>query len=119
MSRLTFILHKGKKKKYVPKTHAINAPRGSGKTTRLIEECKRHNGLLVVNTYDQYRRLVDNHLIDRNNVVCADNLQAHLRGRHEVELYIDDADLLFYRMFGRQARIAAMSMSVEATSEEE
>ncbi len=86
------------------------AGRGGGKTIKIIEECRKNNGLLVTMSEHEAERLANSGLIDRRNIAVYGSGPFVKPGDYRA-LYIDNADLILERLFGQRIAMVTMSRS--------
>ena len=80
--------------------------RGFGKTTRMIEEVKKNNGILVVHTGLYAKQITEYFGLRKDQVMCfREIMNGRLRGDHR-QLYVDDAGVILGRLLGNVGTIS-------------
>ena len=85
-----------------------------GKTYQMVQSFIRHNNsiLLVIN-HEEKKRIISQYKIDSKkagDILIFSNYERQLRGQHDKEIYIDNADMfLEYLFMGHKVKGISMT----------
>jgi len=82
----------------------IIGERGSGKTTKIIEEfLKDENGILLVQSYKRKEYILKRYPnVNKEKVLVVFNFKVRTRGISDFNLYIDDIDTVLSRLLDKE-----------------